>query len=385
MRPLLALLPLLALPIAAAQSDENPEQPLMQCGGSASLGLPAGMKPGLYRGTLGAKNVTLQLLAGRKTQDYGDPADRYVYDHYGIDIVLNRGRSSGGALLLAEFARSYPKLSARGCFELKAAGQGLSGRWRTPDGQKTLAVKLSRVEVAALPLNLPATPGLLALRAKDPFTFLKLNRPWKATGATLTEPLSGVKYPRIAGRPALNAALQDRHLSLAADALDCTAGAFASFGDADTQYNVTVGTAKLQNARLLSVREHADYDCGGAHPDSFTEGLTYDLKTGRRVLLTGKPGAIWPGLDDQKLQALYVANYPTTGNQSCDGYFDGKEPSSSDDALFQVFLTPRGLTIWPGFVPHVAAVCAEEVTLPYAALRRYADPAGVYFKDLYPR
>lgn len=370
----------LSLCVAAAQSEENPAQPLIECGGAASLSLVPGVKPGIYQGMLAGKRISLQVIGKRATQERYDPTDRYAYDQHGIDIQLNRGRTKGGALLLAEFTADYPALNARGCFELRSGAGGLVGKWQTPDRFRTYPLTLSPVNVAAMPLALPGTPGLLALRRSDPFTFLKLNRPWKTVKGVVVEPLSGVSYPRGSGS-ALNAALQDRQLSLAADALECSAGAFASFGDADPQGNTTVGTATFRSAHLLSIREGYEADCGGAHPDSGTVGRTLDQQSGQLLTLSGKAGTLWPKLTPTALQKMYLAGYPRDADSECVDAVKGND--APDDTGFELFLTPKGLTLSPNFLPHVVAACGEEVTVPYAELRRYANVGSPYFKDVY--
>ena len=393
MRPLLAVLPLLALSFAVAQSDEDPSQPLRECGGTAALGLPAGVQPGLYRGTLAGKTITLELLAKRSGQGTdsagsagsgGDPVDRYAYDRHGIDIVLSRGRSAAGGLLLAEFKRDYPKLNATGCFELKGTAGRLSGQWRTPDGARRYPVTLTLLKVAAVPMSLPATPGLLALRTSDPFVFLKLNHPWKVAAGRVTEPLSGTTYPRVPGRAALNAALQDRQLRLAADILDCSASAVASGVSSDPSENLAGGSTSFgrQSGRLLSVHEATSLICG-AHPDYYEEGRTYDTATGKLVTLASRPGTLWPRLTPAELQRLYLAKYPKHADSECKDAVAMND--AADQTSFVLYLTPRGLALWPAFLPHVVQACAETVTVPYASLRPLADPKSPYFHDLYPR
>ncbi|GGR27883.1 hypothetical protein [Deinococcus ruber] len=370
----------LSLCVAAAQSDENPAQPLIACGGTASLALTPGVTPGIYRGTLAGQGISLQIIGKRTSQERYDPTDRYAYDQHGTDIQLNRGRTKGGALLLAEFTADYPDLKARGCFELRPSAGKLVGKWYTPDNNRSYSLTLSPVNVAAVPLALPSTPGLLALRRSDPFTFLKLNRPWKTVKGSVVEPFSGTTYPRGNGA-ALNVALQDRQLSLAADSLECSAGAFASFGDADPQGNQTIGTVTFQSAHLFSIRENYEADCGGAHPDSGTVGRTLDQRSGKLVNLSSKPGTLWPRLTPAVLQKLYLAGYPKDADSEC---LDAvKENDAPDDSGFELFLSKTGLTLSPNFLPHVVAACGEEVTVAYSALRQYADASNPYFKDLY--
>ena len=365
------------------------------CGGVEAKTLPAGVLPGIYRGTLGQQAVTLELH-GDGSQEGQMAADRYAYDRYGLDIALERARpgnrTAARALLLAESslrddADGSPY--ARACLDLVGSGSGLSGQWRAPDSGRSLPLSLSRVNVAALPLALPSSPGLLALRQKDPFTFLKLNRPWRRVAGGFRAPLSDVTYPRVAGgSPALNAALQDRQLSLAADALDCLSS--PGFGGQSHNDYSGAGILSWKSPRLVSLHEEVEYYCGGAHPDNYTSGATLDARSGREVKLSGKPGTLWPGLSKTGLQKLYLAGYPKDGadadgnSAECLDVISTPEISTEYDN-YTLYLTRAGLAMWPTYLPHVAGACAEVVTVPYASLRPLADPKSVYFRDLYSR
>lgn len=390
MRPVAVLLPLLTLSAftvsSALSTDTGDNQALFQsCGGVEETSLPTGVKPGLYRGLLGNQPITLQL-PGQLSEDH--PADRYSYDRYGIDIALDRGRpgnrTASYALLGVEAVNDFGDRSVRGCLELAADGSGLQGVWRTPDSQKRLLVSLKPVNVAAVPLALPASPGLLKLRQSDPYTFLKLNRPWVKVPGGLKEGYSGVTYPRVAGGSgALNTALQDRQLALAADALDCRSG-YADNLKAGTDFS-GAGTLSWQSARLVSLHENVEYYCGGAHPDNSTDGVTLDARSGRELTLTGKPGTLWPGLSKTGLQKLYAAGYPQGGDiAECLDMISVQEVSPDYDNYTQ-YLTRQGLALWPTYLPHVAGACAEVVTVPYSKLKALADPKSPYFRDLYPR
>ena len=52
---------------------------------------------------------------------------------------------------------------------------------------------------------------------------------------------------------------------------------------------------------------------------------------------------------------------------------------------YTLYLSARGLALWPTYLPHVASACAEVVTVPYAKLRALANPKSPYFHDLYSR
>ena len=110
-------------------------------------------------------------------------------------------------------------------------------------------------------------------------------------------------------------------------------------------------------------------------------GRTLDQKSGQLLTLSGKPGTLWPSLTPAILQKMYLAGYPKDADSECVDAVKGND--APDDSGFELFLTRGGLTLAPTFLPHVVAACGEEVTVPYSALRRYANAGSPYFKDLY--
>jgi hypothetical protein len=338
------------------------------CGGTD--GPPPWVKPGVYRGTLGTQAVTLGIR--REGTGLGGG---YFYERRKVNLSLTLGRR-GETLVAQEEVWSGPGAGLRvtGCLALSPAGAGLRGEWRRPDGGHSLPVTLAPLDVTRLPLNLPDSPGLRSLRTSDPLAFLRLNRPWVPArdGTSVREPLSGLVYPRVpGGSAALNAALQDRQLLHAANALDCR----SALGDAPAEGDGYALEARItfRSPQLLSVSENAGYFCGGAHPDAFDVGLILDRASGREVAVR----ALWPGLTPARLTGLYLAR--AGADAECREVVRDREPT------FTASLTPAGLAVTPTALPHVVFVCAQTVTLPYASLRTWADPGGRYFRDLYPR
>lgn len=355
---------LLALALCASAGAQD----LRECGGSP--GLPAWVRPGTFQGTLGGRPVALAL--SRQSADQ----NRYFYERFGVDITLTPFRS-GDALILQEEVWQGPEngLKVTGCFTLRPSGTGLSGEWRRAAKGDPLPVRLAALNVAAQPLKRPASPGLLKLRAENPLAFLKLNRPWvtAANGSSVREPLSGLSYPQVPGAGAgLRAALQDRLLENAENALDCRSqlGAAAEGDGYELSAQVTLSTR-----RLLSLREDVGYFCGGAHPDAYTVGLIFDRASGRAVA----PTALWPGLTPARQKALYLAAVTPDPESEC------REVLGEMDPDFTAHLSRRGLELTPTSLPHVAAACGETATVSYGRLRDEANPASPYFGDFYPR
>lgn len=382
-----------AAPLTEAQqkaADAAARQAMYaKCGSVEATTLPTGLSAGVYRGTLGGRPVTLELVA--RVNPDTEVQDRYSYDRYGIDVRLERGRPADrtAAQTLAEVESVIREddfqLHARACLQLSAESRTqLKGNWR-PVGSPALPLTLRRVNVAALPLALPSSPGLLSLRTKDPYTFVKVNRAWAKMAGGLKEPYTGVGYPRVmGGLVALNAALQDRQLALVTEGLDC----LSDYGNRDgrTDYEGN-GTLSWQSRGLVSVHEDVALYCGGAHPDAYTTGVTLDARTGKEVTLLGAPGTLWPGLSAAKLQALYLARYPADGDTAeCRDELAGDDGKDTEYGFpYALYLTRQGLAVQPNYLPHVAAGCAETVTLPYSTLRALANLKSPYFHDLYPR
>ncbi len=326
----------------------------------------------LYRGTIGAQAVVLKL---------GDNDDsRYFYVRRGVDLPL-QVQAQGGALALTEVVSSFDQLpngdygKVTGRMTLTRSAGGLSGTWRSPDGARQLPVRLQRVNVQVERPALPLTPGLVKLRAEDALDYLKLNRPLAPAPAKsglnwLQESLSGVTYPRLPGRAAGNAVLQDRQLDAAVNALQCQ----SDVGDKDVGQRAWEQTTTVTylTARLLSLKDDVGYFCGGAHPDAYTDGLILDRATGRALGVR----ALWPRLTPAALHRQYLAGYPRTpDDQDCVDAVKDSGPSDVNDAqAYTAFLSARGLTVWPTYLPHVALACAEEVTIPYVRLAPLAGP-----------
>ena len=349
---------------AQASSDQDPRV----CGGAP--GLPTWVRAGTFQGTLGGRPVVLAL--SRQSADQ----NRYFYERFGVDIALTPFRS-GDALILQEEVWQGPVdgLKVTGCFTLRPSGTGLSGEWRQAAQGAALPVRLAALNVAAPTLRRPSSPGLLKLRTENPLAFLKLNRPWVTAtdGRSVREPLSGLSYPQVPGAGAgLRAALQDRLLENAANALDCRAQLGASDLEEGYELNARV---TLSTRRLLSLREDVGYFCGGAHPDSFTVGLIFDRATGRAVA----PGAIWKGLTPARQKALYLAAVTPDPESEC------REVLRDMEADFTAHLSTRGLELTPTSLPHVVAACGDTATVPYSRLRDEANPASPYFGEFYPR
>lgn len=341
-------------------------QELQACGGEK--GFPAWVQGGVYSGTIGKLPIYLQLSRQNSDQT------AYFYQSKGVNLQLTPFHD-GEVLILQEsgWNVSEGREVSTGCLSLSASGKNLTGRWTTPDVKGAQPVTLTPLNVAALPLNLPASPHLQKLRQTDPLSFIKLNRPLLKVAGGLKEPYSGIVYPRIAGaNAALNAFLQDRQMGYVLEALDCR----SQVGQPD-EYTYTVeGKVTWQSNKLLSFSDNVGYYCGGAHPDGYTSDQIFDRQTLKEI----RPSAIWPKLTPTRLKALYIgaSTTPKDVDPTCrDALAD------MDSGGMGAALTSKGLEIMDSGLPHVAAACGGGVVIPYAALRAEANKKSVYYREIY--
>ena len=209
-----------------------------------------------------------------------------------------------------------------------------------------------------------------------------------ATGVSAAEPVRLARpakasaFPRIAApqTPAtakINAALTRLDRRWAGFVKACGAGG----KDANAERRVETTMA---GPRFLSLVARDEQLCGGAHPDTDTLPLVYDLEAGRpvdwRKLLgprlvtaiatdTVIDGTTVGEIASGTLQGLYVRGAKPDG--------DCSEVLGDPGLKFVAWLDgrKRGLVIEP-VLPHVTRACGDEQTIGLADLRRLsAEPA----------
>lgn len=128
---------------------------------------------------------------------------------------------------------------------------------------------------------------------------------------------------------------------------------------------------------VLSVSVHASYFCGGAYPTAGANlSRTYDLTTGARVPFE----ALWRDVATDRATILGVVEtslFPAAvggeGGEACAGVVSAEALAETP---LDYALAADGLRVQPE-LPHVAAACAAEVTIPYASVAAFAAPGGV--------
>lgn len=186
-------------------------------------------------------------------------------------------------------------------------------------------------------------------------------------------------FPRIAGpdSPAsqrINQALTAADARLRVAAKDCVANA-SDPKDADWQRTVTV---PMRGPGYLTLVASDSLDCGGAHPDSDSFALAYDLRTGtplnwekllpktlagKATLDTAADGTRLGVLASPALTALYLKLSKP----------DADCASALHDTDLHFILWPdaarQGVAMQPSGLPHVIAACGNDAVIPLATLR----------------
>ncbi len=207
-----------------------------------------------------------------------------------------------------------------------------------------------------------------------------------ASAATLTTPMQLVKdvdaLPKLTARDVasakLNKALQKLDKKVLKARKDCVSGK-------NTSWMRTV-TTTMAGPQFLSFYVTDSVDCGGAHPDTASFALVYDLKTGSAVdwskLLpkalvetsstdSGADGSIIGVVGSKQLSQLYIESLGKDLDKDC------KEVLTEGDLKFILWLESGhkdqkvpGLGVQTTSLPHAMQACADTVILPLARLQQ---------------
>lgn len=254
----------------------------------------------------------------------------------------------------------------------------LAGSWTR--GQQRLPFALTRVAAGKddpcssmvfhapriRPMRVASAPAALA---GSPYTRLHFN-----VGAAFEDvALASFAVPDrgLAGRR-INARLRKLMPADAAgsDWFACVTGALTSSGGG--QYDADV-TPTLLSARWVAASESVNYFCGGAHPDGGVTSLTFDRATGASVDLHS-----WLSGAAIEKQPYGVALRPAL-RAAIILRAGPVEPDCQDTvaeaAFWDIGLSRSGL-VFTAPLAHVAAPCAEPVTLSWTALKPWLNAAG---------
>jgi hypothetical protein len=339
---------------------------------------------GVYVGTLGPANVVFKLDKPGGT----DLSGAYYYRNYARDIQLN-GVLSGSSLLLEE--RGLYGAESKAKLNLKPVANGFSGTWTDLKSGKSLPVKLRSVALNDLnAVKLPSTPLLREWKLKEPYEYLRFAVPLAAGKSAQfngkpvrwwIELKSKILFFRLPQQSkAVNDALTDEHYLMASNALQCPNDSQEGF--------LFDPKIVLYSKRILSMTGPVSYDCGGAHPDGYSENLTLDLQSGKVLNLEDvyRFVPVPQGLNMQTQEPFELFSSFTLARAAVlrdlilhehKSFTAGTDPSCVEVYepvdVFQFitwYLTPEGLVVQPS-LPHVAAACEKDFLLPYPKLKTH--------------
>ena len=197
--------------------------------------------------------------------------------------------------------------------------------------------------------------------------------------------LPRIAAPASAAMARINRALAKLDKSWMAFIRECR----TSRGDTGRSFEVT-----MRGPAYLSLVTHDDESCGGAHPDSDTLALVYDLNTGApvdwrrllggRLVQTASVDTVIYGtsigmLSSPALREIYVRSVRAAAGRDRTWWADCADTLRDPRLVFIAWLDAKraGLVLQPS-LPHVEAACAEEAAIPAATLRGLgADPGLV--------
>ena len=211
-----------------------------------------------------------------------------------------------------------------------------------------------------------------------------------ATGAgTTPKPATVATYPRLDHLPdpivsqIVNDDLERREHADRREQLECGESLVDYRSDVTSKAEraelvasawVETVTMTYLSARLLSLRIAVEAYCGGTHPDTLIDGLTYDLKNGRAIdwAQALKPGVL--SADDRvgELTRAYRPRHSASrevkhGPDSCWDFVMIDDPFSTSP---RIWIEQAGIFVSPKGLPQAFDVCAEPVRF---SLREFAE------------
>lgn len=197
-------------------------------------------------------------------------------------------------------------------------------------------------------------------------------------------------FPRVVGdNPVahrINTTLQQAEERLGRAVKACGQLAAQSAGNKNHSWERSV-RVETRGPRFLSLVATDESFCGGAHPDSDSLALVFDLKDGSlanwNTLLPpslAEPNALADTMSGGKvalqnadaLSEAYARLYPThpqNGISEDDWASCGEVTASVRSFVVWPSASPHGLAIQTLDLPHVVAACAVPVVIPTTALR----------------
>jgi hypothetical protein len=350
---------------------------------AASLAAHAGATElrGVWRGTLGDAPIVACFDDG----DHGD----YFYGSRGYSLILDRN-APDDTWDEGEYSEDGEDVSGH-WRDWTADGAGLAATWVSPDGKRTLPIRLRRI-AAGFDAEAHCSAGDVPAYEAERLAHTRIE-----TGPSIDLPLrrlvgdepvaSGVRGHVLS---AFHGDLRMLQLEAEDDASRRINGALLALlhEDIATRYTCVVrgepgdftsGGVELValDARWIGVRRVGGGYCGGAHPDTFQDIRLFDRRTGDSV-----DAHDWLGDGDElsaDLPTLALAHYPAqpaTTPEDAQTQSECREAWSNAMPMHvDAWPAPGGLVLSPD-LPHVVDYCSDDVFVPRAELEKYLTDAG---------
>jgi hypothetical protein len=121
----------------------------------------------------------------------------------------------------------------------------------------------------------------------------------------------------------------------------------------------------LWTDRYLVTQTTTETFCGGPYPATDITSTTWNVRSGQAEDISKWLG---PGEVTGELKALVARYFETTDSDCVDAL--------SQAHTFDIRPDRKGLVFTPD-LPHVAQACADDILVPYEALKPFLSPAGV--------
>ncbi len=365
---------------------------------------------GIYRGTIGAQEIVVELrgpLYGDHAENYADARDHqtypiegyYFYRRHGVSIDLVGTPQGDGILRLREYRQPGFRRDAEFTADWRLTmGEGkATGIFCKCDLSQPSASAGPRQKISLTRVSQKLTPdsSWQNYKANSGNTYFDLLLDFllqqgpeiqvspEVAYSMRTDPRFKVSLPRLTRFP--NAAVMARiNRDLDADLTDnrLWAAAVLSGGEFSGTFGGSYDEKTTVNFFLpdvLSLLVETQWYSGGAHPNEGGYGHNYDLHTGKRfeieeALQTSSGGAA-EAQSAAILAKLYLRHYvkPAPGEAPVDNCEEiVREIVSGKDVPFGplLYLSQKGLVIDPP-LPHMVRACGPAVTVPYRELRSF--------------
>ncbi len=346
-----------ALPPAIGDQYQHPQ------GGTAVVG-----ETTYFKGSIGSA-LGLQMKLVRE----GDKlAGTYFYQKVGTKIDIRGTIDSGGNVVLEEFdANSKQTGVFRGVWKIGDKGLlEINGNWTRPDGSKSAVFSLQQE-----PIEFTNGVEIVARQIKEKNKKLKYE--------------IDAEYPELIGSADSNL---EKFNQAARGMVTKQVSAFRKqmAESAGEENPVDTGTGSdlgagysiaLAKDELISVQfDIGGYSAGAAHPNSYTDVINFDLRSGKQLKLADlfKPNSKYL----QALSTYCVQDLKKQSKQKGgDGMLDddwirrGAGPDANNFRSWTITKTGLGI-VFDSYQVGPYAAGPQSVLVPYSALKEIIKPDG---------